>query len=121
MNTLEVTPLRLLGNRLVQLFVTVLATAAITIEFTPNESPKVSITQPTQAQITNSITYSDFQRLTINMSLTQVERILGTGVKIEQSIDITVYQWGDDNGEIIAEFDQNQQLINFKQQGLTKK
>ena len=62
---------------------------------------------------------AEFERLKIGMSLIQIEAILGRGVKTKQSQTSVTYRWENSNGSrIIGEFDNRDQLINFRQEGL---
>ncbi len=65
------------------------------------------------------LTLAEFERLKIGMPLMHIEAILGRGVKIKQSQNSVTYRWqNSDSSRIIGEFDNRNQLINFRQEGL---
>ena len=64
-------------------------------------------------------TLAEFERLKIGMPLMHIEAILGRGVKTKQSQSSVTYRWeNSNNSRIIGEFDNRDQLINFRQEGL---
>lgn len=96
------------------------AIAVLPVTFLQGKKPDDLNTPESKAssKVYSDITYADFLRMKAGKSLTEIEAIFGKGELIEGSQGRSIYRWRTKKGWVVGVFDKEENLINFKQNGL---